>query len=235
MEKMKIRIILTEEALGTAPNDPDVYSTYIAGKAPTMAAVAQELSALDRPEGLDEKGLTVFGRSSDGEAPIFWDYQIRGFFKDACSMLSRSAGKDAATGKKRVTNKSSALKSYKKVIDGNIFVLPRQIRIKFSGEMGLCQRPLRAETMQGPRTALAASETVPAGSSMDMTIITADRAMMDTVEEWLDYGILRGLGQWRNSGKGKFRWVELDKDGQPIPGSGNLHLSEMDAIDRVAL
>jgi hypothetical protein len=24
------------------------------------------------------------------------------------------------------------------------------------------------------------------------------------VEEWLEYGELRGLGQWRNSGKGRF-------------------------------
>ena len=27
--------------------------------------------------------------------------------------------------------------------------------------------------------------------------------------EWLDYGQLRGLGQWRNSGKGRFRYTLL--------------------------
>lgn len=27
--------------------------------------------------------------------------------------------------------------------------------------------------------------------------------------EWLDYGKLRGLGQWRNSGKGRFTYELL--------------------------
>ena len=29
------------------------------------------------------------------------------------------------------------------------------------------------------------------------------------VLEWLDYGKLRGLGQWRNSGKGRFTYELL--------------------------
>lgn len=29
------------------------------------------------------------------------------------------------------------------------------------------------------------------------------------VRECLDYGVLRGLGQWRNSGKGRFEWEEV--------------------------
>ena len=31
------------------------------------------------------------------------------------------------------------------------------------------------------------------------------------VREWLDFGCFNGLGQWRNSGKGRFTWEELDK------------------------
>lgn len=34
----------------------------------------------------------------------------------------------------------------------------------------------------------------------------------ETVREWLDYGALRGLFQWRNSGKGRFEWEEVDKE-----------------------
>lgn len=30
------------------------------------------------------------------------------------------------------------------------------------------------------------------------------------VREWLDYGVLRGIGQWRNSGKGRFTYEVLD-------------------------
>jgi len=29
------------------------------------------------------------------------------------------------------------------------------------------------------------------------------------IHQWLDYGKLRGLGQWRNSGKGIFEWQEI--------------------------
>lgn len=30
------------------------------------------------------------------------------------------------------------------------------------------------------------------------------------IREWLDYGKLRGIGQWRNSGKGRFEWEEIE-------------------------
>lgn len=32
---------------------------------------------------------------------------------------------------------------------------------------------------------------------------------MAAVLEWLDYGKLRGIGQWRNSGKGRFTYQIL--------------------------
>ena len=43
--------------------------------------------------------MTVFPRTEDGR-PFLYDYQIKGFFKDACGCLSRVAGKDPETGKK---------------------------------------------------------------------------------------------------------------------------------------
>lgn len=149
-------------------------------------------------------------------------------------MLSRAGGKDEA-GKKKAVNESSKMKAYKKNIDGLIFVLPEQIPIDITGAIGLCQRPLRAQTMQGERVTLAMSEEVPAGSSLQFTVLCPNEEMMKAVREWLDYGYLRGLGQWRNSGKGRFTWEELDDAGQVIPGSGNGSLSEEDALLRVAI
>lgn len=32
---------------------------------------------------------------------------------------------------------------------------------------------------------------------------------LDLVREWLDYGALKGMGQWRNSGRGRFVWEEI--------------------------
>jgi hypothetical protein len=103
---------------------------------------------------------------------------------------------------------SNKLKAYKKVIDGTIFVQPRMIFL--NGKLGPnCQRPLRAQTAQGERIALANSETVPAGTTFTANIMLLDEGSEKIVREWLDYGQLRGLGQWRNSGKGRFTWKEV--------------------------
>ena len=77
--------------------------------------------------------------------------------------------------------------------------------------MGICQRPLRAQTMQGERVALASSETVPAGSSMTFEIKMLTDGHEKAVKEALDYGRFRGFGQWRNSGKGIFHYEILER------------------------
>lgn len=206
MKELKVQLTFTEEVLGTAPNKPDIYREFIASKSPDAATIEEEVASL----GVDdvvEGNKTVFMRNADGK-PILFDYQIKGFFKDACSMLSRLGGK-SETGKKKPVNESCKLTAYKKVIDGLIFVEPRQIPINCSGEIGSCQRPLRAQTAQGERVALANSETAPAGSTIDITIKCLSDDHEAAVREWLDYGQLRGIGQWRNSGCGRFGWKEI--------------------------
>lgn len=206
MKEFKFKLTFTEPILGGSPADPEIYSSYIGSNAPDAASLAEEIEALGT-DAVEEKGMTVFGRSQDG-GPILWNYQIEGFFKDACGMLKRVP-----------KTESSKMKAYKKIIDGLIFVQPRQIPIRLSGEIGNCQRPLRAQTMQGDRVALASSEEAPAGSSIEFSVQCLDEGYIDAVKEWLDYGELRGIGQWRNSGKGRFLWDELDKEGKVIDGN----------------
>lgn len=197
MKEIKVKLTFLEEVLGTASADKEIHGKFIASKAPDAPSREEEIEALGVEE-VTEKSMTVFPRNADGK-PIFWDYQIKGFFKDACGML-----------RKVPNSASSKIKAYKKEIDGLIFVKEREIPIIFDGEIGSCQRPLRAQTAQGERVALANSETVPAGSTIEFTI----QLMCDThekaVREWLDYGVFRGIGQWRNSGKGKFEWSEVE-------------------------
>jgi hypothetical protein len=69
---------------------------------------------------------------------------------------------------------------------------------------------LRAQTAQGERIAIAESETIAAGSVLILEIVLLDEGSELLVREWLDYGKLRGLGQWRNSGKGRFSWKEIE-------------------------
>lgn len=208
MKTIQVKIKFIEPILGTAPANPDIYRDFIGSKAPDAMSVEDEVAALGVDE-VAEKGMTVFPRNADGQ-PIIWDYQIKGFFKDACSMLARVGGK-GEDGKKRKVNESSKLTAFKKVIDGLIFVQPRQIPITFDGDMGICQRPLRAQTMQGERVALAMSEEIPAGAELRFDVVCLADENEAAVLEWLDYGILRGLGQWRNSGKGRFVYEITDE------------------------
>ena len=188
---MKVKITLTEEMLGSQPNNKEIHAEFIGSKSCDAEKLAEEQAALPTEE-LIEKGMTVFFRHED--KPAMMDYQIKGFFKDACGVLARIPGTE-----------SNKLKAYKKIIDGLIFVSPRFLSLG-DAVIGNCQRPLRAETAQGPRVALANSETVPAGTSFECEIKCLDERHEKLIIEWLDYGALKGLGQWRNSGKGRFTW-----------------------------
>lgn len=194
---LKVRATMFEEILGTASANPEIHEEFIASKAPNAPSRDEEVAAIGVEE-VFEKGMTVFPRV-DGK-PIAWDYQWKGFFKDACGVLRKVPG-----------SACEKIKAYKKEIDGLIFVEPRAIPIQFAGEIGICQRPLRGQTAQGERIALASSESIPAGAVMEFEIRMLLPAHEKAVREMLDYGRLRGFGQWRNSGKGRFTWELLEE------------------------
>lgn len=200
MKTLDVKITFTEGILGTCPNDKDIYRNFILEKAKENGAriedvdEQEELDAL--PEDVLEKGMTVFPVDEDGN-PFLYDYQIKGYFKDACSMLRKVNG-----------TASSKIKAYKKEIDGLVFPGPRQI-VFHDAEKSVCQRPLRASTAQGERVALAMSDEIAAGTWIEFEVTCLADDYVDLVREWLDYGKFRGIGQWRNSGKGRFSWEEL--------------------------
>ena len=197
MKEVKVRLTLTEEMLGTATANEQIYTDYIGSNAPDAPSLAEEVEALGA-DAVEEKAMTVFPKDADG-CPIMWDYQVKGFFKDTCGALKRVSG-----------TRSEKLKAFKKEIDGLIFPEPRKIRINVNGEIGNCQRPLRAQTAQGERIALANSETVPAGSTIEFKVVLLKDDHEKLLKEWLDYGRYKGIGQWRNSGKGRFEVEYLD-------------------------
>ena len=206
MKTMKVRLTLTEEALGMMPTSKEVHEEFIASKAPDAPSIEEEVEAVGVEEVV-EKQKTVFPRMAD-DTPFFWDYQMRGMIKDALGMLKRATGTIA-----------SKMTAYKKTVDGLIFVQERKIPIHLGGEMGDCQRPLRASGPSGERVALAHSETIPAGSWCEFIFELWKDDLDDAIRECLDYGRRRGLAQWRNSGKGIFEWDELDDDGNIIGGN----------------
>jgi hypothetical protein len=205
-EKLRVRWTFTEEVLGSRPANKE-FLKYITADAPEDKA-KEEFENMEINEADDAEApkaqITVFSKEN-GE-PFVWDYTIKGLFKDSCGML-RKIPKSAC----------HAIKAYKKAIDGLIFVSPRKIFFappegQDKIEIGVCQRPLRAATMQGERVAVATSETVPAGSSIEFEIELIDELMEKMVIECMEYGRLHGFSQWRNSGKGSFTYEILARE-----------------------
>lgn len=190
MNQYRITLTFTEPLLGTVPKDPEIYSSHVMSKAALSdEQIAEELRSI---EVVEEKGWTGF-HQDDGH-PFLYDYVLKGFLKDACGMLRRATG-----------TRSSKLNAYKKVIDGLVFVEPRKIPLELKDQkLGVLERPLRAQTAQGERVALARSDYAPAGTEITFELTILGQVPMTLLEEWLDYGKLRGLGQWRNGGYGAF-------------------------------
>lgn len=196
MKVLKVKLTFTESILGTCPSNEDIYREYIGSKSPDATTIEVEVAALGE-EVVTEKAMTVFPRNKNG-VPFLYDYQIKGFFKDTCGGL-RKVG----------STKSAKIKAFKKEIDKLIFPSPREILFEGYEPITECQRPLRASTPMGERISLAISEEIPAGATVTFEIWLHCDEHEDAVREWLDYGRFSGIGQWRNSGKGRFVWEEI--------------------------
>lgn len=218
MAEARFRLTFTESILGTSPGNPDIYRDYLQKKMESDAVkngiplekiqkrTAEEAELLD-VEGKAERGKTCFPRGEDGR-PFLWDYQLKGYFKSACQALKKING-----------SQSAGVRAFKKLIDTAVFIGERRIPIVFDGEVGECQRPLRASTPQGERVSIAVSEEIPAGAQVEFTVKVFNASDLNLVREWLCYGKYNGLLQWRNGGHGRFLWEELDEDGATIEGN----------------
>lgn len=220
MESRTYRLKGTSPLLGSNPANEEIHSQYIASKAQTLERrVAEEnmlptKGDLPTPEGLDEavaemeqRGLTVFLRDNHGCLCI-GNHAIKGFFKGALVTLKDQIGIAAAKSK----------------ADNLLFIRPDFVPIMDGhGEPqtepdGIKQRPLRADTAMGPRETLVSSEMVDVPWQIEFTVTVvanngtrASRKLdFDCVEAALDYGALKGLGQWRNGGYGSFTWERID-------------------------
>lgn len=218
MKELKVRLTLKNELLGSQPGNPELHADYIASKAPDYASMEEEIAAI----GVDaeiEKSMTVFHRKDD--VPCIMDYMVIGFFKSAAQYYNRMTESEVYDICKV---KLPPIKAFKKEIGGMIFVYndengtlsygdPGSRFLKLvlpeGAEIGSRQRPLRAQTPQGDRVALANSESVPAGTTITFTIRVLSDKLTKYVEGWMVYGKYKGLGQWRNSGKGSFTFEKI--------------------------
>lgn len=244
MKELSLRITFTEPILGSLNNNPDIFDDW--SKAPNEkraeenAALANAIKwrklseggtvlpeseqpttqeAAEDTEEKVEKQTTVFPRNPDGT--IFcYDYQWRGFFKEALAV-------GIEIGALAMGNLSKWL--IRKTVDSMLFVAERRVPfLDPSGQpiktVNLLQRPLRAMTMRGERICLARSEILPAGTQVNYTAKWLECAAkstskmsitLDAVIWALDYGALKGFGQWRGGGYGRFGYEITGQAGSP--------------------
>lgn len=189
IRKYQLNIKFITPVLGTQPQK-DVASEYLAGRFEDNGG---ELPS-DELETLDEsiqKGTTAFHKLNG--APILYDYQVKGFIKEAG----------------RIFNGLHGVKALRSKLDNLLFVTPRQIPliIPTGGKVEFLERPLRAETAQGPRVGLARSEMLPAGTCFTVSLEVYDGPITeDIIRDLLTYGARKGIGQWRNGGYGRFEF-----------------------------
>lgn len=256
MKTLIVRATLLEEALGMTPGTPEAFTKFLEFRKAKLGVKAAQISDDKSEEELKalkfrveemkadntEASVDVFSIDPETGNPIFWDYQIRGFFKDTMKALKDMLSiKKSKEGEDEV--KTSALKKLSKMtvatvasfnkmpatwVDRGIFVGPRMIQIELpaGSKMGYCQRPLRVEKFPKDITSLKNSETVPAGSVIKFKVGILNDADEKYVLACLHYGFLRGFGEWRNSGKGRFKfdlwngkqWVAQEPEFEQIFG-----------------
>jgi len=196
--KSEFTLTFTEDILGSWPSREDILTRFISSKAPA------EWLADEERESLPEDAVanrTVFPRDENGLH--LFNFHVKGLLKEAGNTLKQQL----------------KIKNLRSKIDNYVFIHPRKIYITRDGKPvtepdDVFERPLRAQTMQGPRVALTASERVKAPAEITFTVelVENDEIAMDTIHTLLDFGRLKGMGQWRNGGYGSFTWKEKEKE-----------------------
>lgn len=227
MKKIKFDIEFTEEILGSNPADPVAYVDFIGRKAipdvqgnhiPTLAEIKEGVDEADQetkdliqtleddaatsddeaPNAQKEIPLTIFLKENG--RPYLLSHMFKGLLKSAYRALHRCDGNEP------LAKRTHALSAGVQVIDTGIFPQPKKIFLELpeGAQMGYCMRSLRAKTAQGDRIALALSESLPAGTKCHIEFLILSDTWEGILQNWMLYGQLSGIGQWRNSGKGAF-------------------------------
>jgi hypothetical protein len=204
--KYKVAVKLNEPMLGTIPCQKSIWAEHIATKqakalkkeGKTDEEIKTEIeSTVEGVQDNDdlESGKTTFFHDATGY--FVRDYWVKGFLKQAA----------------RVKKEFGVVKQLRDKVVKYVFVKPRNIYVaKPDAELEVVERPLRAQTPQGERVAIARSLSVPAGTMLEFELhVLNDALSTSCIETLLEYGQYEGFGQWRGSGHGSFTVVSCKK------------------------
>lgn len=204
-EEKRFRLTGISPLLGSSPMNKQIFTDYIATKGKTTEEKARGKDDAEDIVDSNDK-VTGFYRDRETGNIILKPYQIKGFLKEAAKSLKDSIGLASTTSK----------------IDNLVFIMDKVIPVTRNGQPitapdDYLERPLRGETAQGPRVSLAKSEMIEEGWQVEFTArVLSNKGSaksvpltMEVFEQFLEYGELKGLLQWRNGGYGSFTFEEI--------------------------
>jgi hypothetical protein len=210
-----LEIELTECMLGTVPKNPKLYEDFILGKIKPEDLTSVQKEEIESVEKAEERGWTGFHR--DRKGPFIFDYMIKGFLKSAGEALRVQSG---VTNLKHKITTFAFVQPRKLYFDEESALNDEELRdwlpnvkidmLSPEGEkkMPELERPLRAQTMQGPRVTLARSDLLAPGTKIKCQIRLLKSEITEKILDFLlQYGEFQGLGQWRSGGFGQFKYT----------------------------
>jgi len=205
LQEYQVTLELLEPMLGTTPLDREVFKKHVVRPEVDPELVDEECVTIE-----DVPGWTGFHKDERGRPHIF-NYVVKGQLKSACQALWEIRDTE-----------SQKLRAYRKKIDRHVFIVPRRIFLRLPDGEDIIRakdhqddddsltvpvkRPLRAMTAKGERITIARSEVAPVGTELcfGIMVIKGSPITEPMLEEWLSYGRLLGLGQWRSASWGSF-------------------------------
>jgi len=202
--RYKVKLQLSEPMLGTVPTQSSIWANHIATKQAKAlkregwaeADIKKELeSTIEGVADNDDLQVGLTGFFNDGDGYFLRDYQVKGFLKEAAKVMKQFG----------------ATKQLRSKVVQSLFVRPRKVYVaKPNADLEIVERPLRGQTPQGERIAIARSFSVPAGTKLEFEIHTLNGVITKgCVEALLEYGQYQGFGQWRGAGNGSFEVLQL--------------------------
>ena len=194
----RVEVELTEKLLGTQPTDVKARELF------------ESREDEEVPVGPPPK-LTFFRHEGK---PVLFDYQIKGFFKEAACALPEYLG---VRGKVREYPSAATIKGH---MARWLFIRPRHFPLTdgdgvVKGDVdGFIEHPLRGMTRRGERVLLLESDYIAEGSKIAFTVAVLENCPIteEGIRMWLQYaeeGI--GLLGWRTGGYGHFKVLGFAK------------------------
>ena len=200
IEYRKYKISMTEPILGSLPSSKTVYQDYIASKAPEPDVEGEEEIKMLPDRG--QQKTTVFLRDDKGLCCLM-DYQVMGFVKEAGNTLKKII--ECEVPSKNGKSKKTGIVNLRSKLAQFLYLGPRVIRLNRQPD-GVYERPVKIVNKEGVRVCLASSEIINPELSFEILIglLPHEELSWDVIEQILEYGQFKGLGQFRNGGYGRF-------------------------------